>query len=298
MSESSISTSVNTQLTSFFSSSPQEFYSWFTFNMKLIVFLVVIFVLVSLVFFPASLDYDIMYNNINGLKKFTSGCPHCRRMNCTCNEDVVRRQGRGCRGSDITMQEIIVRPILTDVVQEMPKEMQREMQREIQREMTVPAVLKQQPNEPLKEQFSNDDMMSYSYERTSNHQSIPLLALFDENNNPKNLFFGKADRYIFAKDSKLNYRLEIYSNLLVLNGNVYDKSKNVTQSYKVYLINTKTNEKIFLDELKKDGDGMYKLKFNSLDKNKEAKDFIQYDKIQIVHSLDSSEDILLEGKFN
>lgn len=285
MSESSISTSVNTQLTSFFSSSPQEFYGWFTFNMKLIVFIVVIFVLLSLVFFPASLDYDIMYNNINGLKKFTRGCPHCRRINC-----------RGCRGnfrgSDITMQEIIVRPILTNVVQEMPKEMPKEIPKE-----SVPAVLKQQ-NEPLKEQFSNDDMMSYSYERTSNHQSIPLLALFDENNNPKNLFFGKADRYIFAKDSKLNYRLEIYSNLLVLNGNIYDKSKNVTQSYKVYLINTKTNEKIFLEELKKDGDGMYKLKFNSLDKNKEAKDFIQYDKIQIVHSLDSSEDILLEGKFN
>jgi hypothetical protein len=290
MSESSISTSVNTQLTSFFSSSPQEFYSWFTFNMKLVVFLVVIFVLVSLVFFPASLDYDIMYNNINGLKKFSRGCPYCKRINC--------RGCRGCRGnfrdSDITMQEIMIKPILTDVIQEIPKEIQME----IQREMTVPAVLKQQPNEPLKEQFSNDDMMSYSYERTSNHQSIPLLALFDENNNPKNLFFGKADRYIFAKDSKLNYRLEIYSNLLVLNGNVYDKSKNVIQSYKVYLINTKTNEKIFLDELKKDGDGMYKLKFNSLDKNKEAKDFIQYDKIQIVHSIDNKEEILLEGKFN
>jgi thiol-disulfide isomerase/thioredoxin len=220
MSESSVSTSVNTKLTSFFSSSPQEFYSWFTFNMKLVVFLVVIFVLVSLVFFPASLDYDIMYNNINGLKKFSRGCPYCKRINCTCNEDVVRRQGRGCRGnfrgSDITMQEIMIKPILTDVVQEIPKEIQMEIQREMQKEQ-------------LTEHFSNDDMMSYSYERTSNHQSIPLLALFDENNNPKNLFFGKADRYIFAKDSKLNYRLEIYSNLLVLNGNVYDKSKNVIQ---------------------------------------------------------------------
>ncbi len=249
--------------------------------MKLVVFLVVIFVLVSLVFFPASLDYDIMYNNINGLKKFSRGCPYCKRINC--------RGCRGCRGnfrdSDITMQEIMIKPILTDVIQEIPKEIQMEIQREMQREMQ-------------REQFSNDTVMSYSYERTSNHQSIPLLALFDENNNPKNLFFGKADRYIFAKDSKLNYRLEIYSNLLVLNGNVYDKSKNVIQSYKVYLINTKTNEKIFLDELKKDGDGMYKLKFNSLDKNKEAKDFIQYDKIQIVHSIDNKEEILLEGKFN
>lgn len=313
MSESSVSTSVNTQLTSFFSSSPQEFYGWFTFNMKLIVFAVVIFVLLSLVFFPASLDYDIMYDNINRLKKFSRGCqhcgrinctgrgdcsqhrrcPHCRRTdcrgNCTYNEDVVRRQG--------TMQEIIVRPI----IQEIPKEIQREIQREIQTEMqieSVPAILKQPVKEQLKEHFSNDTMMSYSYEKSSEFQSIPLLSLFDENNNPKNLFFGKADRYIFAKDSKLNYRLEIYCNLLVLNGNIYDTSKNVSQMYKVYLINTKTNEKIFLDQLSKDGDGMYKLKFNSLDKNKEAKDFIQYDKIQIVYLLDSSEDILLEGKFN
>ena len=67
--------------------------------------------------------------------------------------------------------------------------------------------------------------------------------------------------------------------------------------YKVILINTKNGEQIFLDKLKKDGDGMYKLKFNSLDKNKEASDYIRYDKIQIVYSLDGKDEVLLEGKF-
>jgi hypothetical protein len=147
------------------------------------------------------------------------------------------------------------------------------------------------------EQFSNEEMMSYSYERSSEYQNIPLLALFDENNNPKNLFFGQANRYIISKNSKLNYRLEIYCNLLVLNGNIYDTAKKVDHMYKVILINTKNGEQIFLDKLKKDGDGMYKLKFNSLDKNKEASDYIGYDKIQIVYSLDGKDEVLLEGKF-
>ena len=53
-----------------------------------------------------------------------------------------------------------------------------------------------------------------------------------------------------------------------------------------------------LDELKKDGDGMYKLKFNSISINKEASDFIRYDKIEIVYKENSKETVLLTGKFN
>ena len=140
-------------------------------------------------------------------------------------------------------------------------------------------------------------MMSFSYEKSSEYQSIPLLAQMDENNNPKNLFFGQANRFVISKNGKLNYRLEIYCNLLVLNGNIYDTVQKVDHMYKVFLINTKTGEQVFLDVLKKDGDGMYKIKFNSIDINKEAQEFIGYDKIQIIYSLDNKDDILLEGKF-
>lgn len=326
MSESS---SVNTNLTtSFFSSSPQEFFSWFTFNMKLIVFIVIIIVLLSLVLFPASMDYDIMYDNINNIRSHgrnyrrsygrshgrgygrSSSCPYCNIHGCKgdCMEDYEEKA--------MIMSKLIQIPRIVQVeIEETPKEIQQQIQQSdtnesrmsieerIKRDLemdkfNIPVGIAAEIGKEINiEQFSNEEMMSYSYERSSEYQSIPLLALFDENNNPKNLFFGQANRYVISKNSKLNYRLEIYCNLLVLNGNIYDTAKKVDHMYKVILINTKNGEQIFLDKLKKDGDGMYKLKFNSLDKNKEASDYIGYDKIQIVYSLDGKDEVLLEGKF-
>lgn len=315
MSESS---SVNTNLTtSFFSSSPQEFFSWFTFNMKLIVFIVIIIVLLSLVIFPASMDYDIMYDNINNIRSHgrnyrrSYGRGYGRSPSCSS-----RRPMEDYEEKAMIMSKLIQIPRIVQVeIEETPKEIQQEIQQSdtnesrmsieerIKRDLemdkfNIPVGIAAEIGKEINiEQFSNEEMMSYSYERSSEYQNIPLLALFDENNNPKNLFFGQANRYVISKNSKLNYRLEIYCNLLVLNGNIYDTAKKVDHMYKVILINTKNGEQIFLDKLKKDGDGMYKLKFNSLDKNKEASDYIGYDKIQIVYSLDGKDEVLLEGKF-
>lgn len=315
MSESS---SVNTNLTtSFFSSSPQEFFSWFTFNMKLIVFIVIIIVLLSLVLFPASMDYDIMYDNINNIRSHgrnyrrSYGRGYGRSPSCSS-----RRPMEDYEEKTMIMSKLIQIPRIVQVeIEETPKEIQQQIQQSdtnesrmsieerIKRDLemdkfNIPVGIAAEIGKEINiEQFSNEEMMSYSYERSSEYQNIPLLALFDENNNPKNLFFGQANRYVISKNSKLNYRLEIYCNLLVLNGNIYDTAKKVDHMYKVILINTKNGEQIFLDKLKKDGDGMYKLKFNSLDKNKEASDYIRYDKIQIVYSLDGKDEVLLEGKF-
>lgn len=334
MSESA-SVSTNLTSTSFFSSSPQEFYNWFSFNMKLVFFFVVIVVLLSLVFFPASLDYDIMYDNINNIKRYgrRSGCrsgmggmrcPYCNMNGCYGNCRAIR--GGEIRGGEIRgMGEIgeiggmgipaIRRAIILNKLIEMPKvEMEIEMEKvpqakvsEVQvgpRDLKIPefpeipvGIAPQVGKEIFIEKFSNEDMMSFSYEKSSEYQSIPLLAPMDESNNPKNLFFGQANRFVISKNGILNYRLELYCNLLVLNGNIYDTTQKVDHMYKVFLINSKNGENILLDTLKKDGDGMYKLKFNSIDINKQAQDFIDYDKIQIVYSLDNKDDILLEGKF-
>jgi hypothetical protein len=321
------STSVNTNLTStsFFSSSPQEFYNWFSFNMKLVFFFIVITVLLSLVFFPASMDYDIMYDNINNIRSYRGRrgcrnkmrCPHCNMMGCSGNcRSMHSMPDISAMNRAIILNRLIEIPLTTTSIdgkvpnnieiEREPKKMEMKMIESTQ----VPQVPRapQEPQVPIgiapevgkeiiMEKFSNEDMMSFSYEKSSEYQSIPLLALMDENNNPKNLFFGQANRFIISKNGKLNYRLEIYCNLLVLNGNIYDTAKKVDHMYKVFLINTKTGEQIFLDILKKDGDGMYKLKFNSLDIKKEAQEFVGYDKIQIIYSLDNKDDILLEGKF-
>ena len=69
------------------------------------------------------------------------------------------------------------------------------------------------------ENFSNDEMYSFKTAQESSYQSIPLLA--PENDN---LMFGQAKRFVSAIDGTFVYRLEIYCNLLVLDGNIYDKA--------------------------------------------------------------------------
>ena len=147
----------------------------------------------------------------------------------------------------------------------------------------------------IQENFSNDEMYSYKSSKVSNYQSVPLLAPQDEFKNPTNLFFGQANRHIFSHDDILNYRLEIYADLLVLGGNVYDVNTTVNQTYKVYLLNDKTNQKLFVDNLYKDGDGVYKLKYNT---NTTVEELLKYNNIVIVYSLNGNEQILLQGTFN
>ena len=63
-----------------------------------------------------------------------------------------------------------------------------------------------------------------------------------------------------------------------------------------YLLNDK-NEKFLLGNLKKDGDGMYKIRFE----NDKVSDLVQFNKIQIVYSQtlgDKTQDtIVLQGTF-
>jgi hypothetical protein len=151
-------------------------------------------------------------------------------------------------------------------------------------------------SQSVQENFSNDEIYAFSPAQYSNYQAIPLLSPYDENKNPENLYFGQANRYIIAsfKDSLPLYRLEVYCNLPVLGGNVFNnKTTNVIQSYKVFLLNNKSKEKVFLQELKRDGDGIYKMKYIT-DK---VKDMLRYKQLQIVYGVDDKETVLLEGSF-
>lgn len=146
------------------------------------------------------------------------------------------------------------------------------------------------------ENFSNDDMYSYKKSVSSSYQSIPLTAKDDEN-----LFFGKANRFImiendpvFRGKSNIVFRLEIFCNLFILDGNVFDQKK-TKQAYSVYLVNSKTGAQKFIDNLKKDNDGMYKLKYKT---SEDLEELASYDRINIIYSLDQAEQLILYGKFN
>lgn len=143
------------------------------------------------------------------------------------------------------------------------------------------------------EEFSNDELYSYKSSQYSDYQSIPLLAPNNEFKNPENLLFGQANRHIYFKNNTKIFNLEIYCNLFVLDGNIYNKADKVNQSYKVYLLNDKTKTKLYLDDLKKDGDGIYKLKM----KSEKVNELVQFNNIVIVYNLNDKEQILLQGNF-
>lgn len=150
------------------------------------------------------------------------------------------------------------------------------------------------------ENFSNDEMYSYKKSPSSSYQSIPLVAKDDEN-----LLFGQANRFIMIENdpvfegqgqgpSKITYRLEIYCNLFVLGGNIFNQKLD-QQMYKVYLINSKTGEVKYLNNLTKDNDGMYKLKYKTTN---DIEKLVKYDQINIVYTLNKDEQLLLSGKFH
>jgi len=96
------------------------------------------------------------------------------------------------------------------------------------------------------EQFSNDEMYSFKSSQQSNYQSVPLLAPSEDN-----LFFGQAKRFISSQDETVVYRLEVYCNLFVLDGNIYDKAERNTtkQKYSVFLRNSKTRGSMKIGDL-------------------------------------------------
>jgi hypothetical protein len=142
------------------------------------------------------------------------------------------------------------------------------------------------------ENFSNDEMYSFKTSQSSNYQSIPLLAPEDDN-----LMFGQAKRFVSSVDGTIIYRLEIYCNLLILDGNIYDKAprNSIKHKYSVILQNTKTKGKMHVGDLVKDGDGIYKLKFIS---KENVQELATYDKVNIVYTLNGNEQTLLSGTFH
>ena len=146
----------------------------------------------------------------------------------------------------------------------------------------------------LIEEFSDDKLYSYKKNRYADYQSIPLLAKNDEFNNPENLLFGQANRHVYIKDDIMIINFEIFCNLFVLDGSIYGESKRVNQKYKVYLLDDKTKSKMFLNDIEKDGDGIYKLKV----KSKDVETFVKYNVVEIVYSLDDKEQVILRGRFS
>lgn len=148
------------------------------------------------------------------------------------------------------------------------------------------------------EQFSNDEFYSYKDAINPNYSHYQSSALTSKTNN---LIFGQANRFVYMNNnSRPIYRVEIFANLYILNGNPFGVTKlNIDNApfkhkYVAYLKQTKTGKRLELGQVKLDGDGMYKLKFESDTPN----EFMPFNELEIVHKTDEKETQVLSGKFS
>lgn len=147
------------------------------------------------------------------------------------------------------------------------------------------------------EHFSNDEFYSYKDTFNKNYSNYQSTSLTSKTNN---LIFGQANRYVFMnKESKPIYRLDIFANLYVLNGNPFGLDKlqideRLEQQYQVHLKETKSGKRLFIGKLKLDNDGLYKFKFDSDTPN----EFITFNEVEIVYKTPEKEVVALNGKFS
>jgi hypothetical protein len=150
---------------------------------------------------------------------------------------------------------------------------------------------------PHIENFSNDIMYNYQHTDSSNYQSIPLTAPDTEQKNPANLVFGEAHRFVTNQDGHIELRLEIYANLYVLDGNILNQTKDkVTHSYQAYLVD-KNKKETNIGALKRDGDGMYKLKTIGNYASDKPNLVLDSTTLLIKYEIDGESTLLLVGKF-
>lgn len=159
------------------------------------------------------------------------------------------------------------------------------------------------------ESFSNDnffsdvDALSPNY---SNYQFTRLTAPTDMFGNPENTQIGQAYRLLKPaskgfKDTKMELFLDVNCSVFLLNGNPFGQenvtdNKIVEQDYLVYLLNSKTKNKKFISKLVRDGDDIYKFKYQTTDP-KEIEELMSFDKIVIVYKINSKEKDVLQGNF-
>ena len=131
------------------------------------------------------------------------------------------------------------------------------------------------------EQFSDDNLYSYSLAPEADSQSVSLYS-------NDNLLVGETIRFITPKE----YILTIKANLYTIGGNVFDKSP--VGNYNVILSSTNDPkiQPINLGSLKIDGDQYYKMVYRSPDIQK----MLNYNKISIVYTISDKQQEIVSGK--
>lgn len=151
--------------------------------------------------------------------------------------------------------------------------------------------LNENQNENINSKYTTFSELNYN-----DYKSTPLTP-------PEtfvSMMFGQANRYIGIQNNKNTFILDIFCNLLLLNGNPLGETSIIDtssgkQKYLAYLVNDINDKKdtLFIGELKANSDQVYKLQFIS-DK---VTDLSKYNKIEIVYSNNTEKQTILLGEF-
>lgn len=134
------------------------------------------------------------------------------------------------------------------------------------------------------EEFANIDTSATA----AGYQSVPLNALDDSH-----MMVGQASRRIFTSADSTPSRIDIQitANLFQLNANVFAKKTDLAHGYKAYVATG--NKRTLLGDLRRDGDGMYKLTFSSNDAGLLA----ESKRVLVTYELGQNVQTLLSGDF-
>ena len=148
------------------------------------------------------------------------------------------------------------------------------------------------------ENFENNDpngneIYSYSHRQSSSFQSVPLTAPDNQSKSPSNMMFGQANRHLITHNAEKEMIIDISANLYVLDGNILNQTgEKVNHSYKAIIV-TDNGEEFDIGKLKRDGDGIYKVKFTTKDFDK----LVQHKNVIILYEIEGKRKTMLQGQF-
>lgn len=137
----------------------------------------------------------------------------------------------------------------------------------------------------------------YSDTKRAKYSSAQLTGLVSTSGAVSNMSTGEIKKYIFQKNGRKQIRIEARGYVYIIGGDVFTEEE-PEQKYELQLAD-KDDNILNLGEMKKDGDGVYKLSFvKTSEKPEEIDRLDKYTKAMIVYYKNGEKQVLLYGSMS
>lgn len=137
----------------------------------------------------------------------------------------------------------------------------------------------------------------YNGSKRAKYSRAQLTGLVSKSGAVNNMASGEVKKYILQKNGKKQIRIEARGYVYIIGGDVFAEEE-PEQKYELQLAD-KDDNILNLGEMKKDGDGVYKLSFvKTSEKPEEIDRLDKYTKAMIVYYKNGEKQVLLYGTMN